>query len=151
MSLNFAQAGGSGEPVEVPTDAPPQPDQASEAISPAAAMPLSFKSSRRLTLWTVIQALMRFSGCATDDALLRHGESNSLVSRREQGSAVNAFRDGLRFCEECHASASYYLAEHYRFWDLSRYGLRRWTAPPPECAGGLWTSKLWIRDQQPAS
>ncbi len=89
MSLNFAQAGGMGEPVEVPTEAPPQPDKASDAISAAAAMPPSFKSSRRITLWTVIQALMRFSPCAEEDALWRHREGNSLLSRTEQGSAVN--------------------------------------------------------------
>jgi hypothetical protein len=59
-----------GEPVEVPTEAPPQPYNPSDASSAAAAMPLSFKSSRRLTLWTVIQALMRFSACAAEDAEL---------------------------------------------------------------------------------
>ena len=75
----FAQAVGMGELVEVPT--PPQPYRASDASSARAAMPLSFKSSRRVTLWIVIQALMRFSACAAEDALLKgHGEGNSLVS-----------------------------------------------------------------------
>src|SRR5437867_8961142 len=61
-----------------------------------------------------IQALMRFSVCAAVYALLKgHGESNSLVSR-EQGSAFNTFPDGLRFCEERHANASYFLADNYR-------------------------------------
>src|SRR6266496_3894612 len=98
-----------GEPVEVPTEAPPQPYNPSDASSAAAAMPLSFKSSRRLTLWTVIQALMRFSACVAEHALLRHGEGNLLVGRSEQRSAVNTFRDGLRFCEERRANASYFL------------------------------------------
>jgi hypothetical protein len=85
MSLNFAQAGELGEPVEVPTEAPPQTYKASDASSAAAAMPLSFKSSRRVTLWIVIQALMRFSPCAEEDALLKgHREANLLVSRKAQ-------------------------------------------------------------------
>src|SRR6266478_4699601 len=101
-----------GEPVEVPTETSPQPCKASDANSAAAAMPLSFKSSRRVTMRTVIQDLMRFPSSVAEDALLKgHEEGNSLVSRSEQGSAVNIFREGLRFCEERHANASYCRAE----------------------------------------
>src|SRR6266480_2803609 len=104
-----------GEPVEVPTEAPPQPYKPSDASSAAAAMPPSFKSSRRVTLWRLIQALMRFSACAAEDALLKgHEEGNSLVSRMEQGSALNTFRDVLRSCEERHANTSYCRADTYR-------------------------------------
>ena len=51
-------------------------------------------------MWTVIQALMRFSACAAEDAVLEGTEKDSLVSRSEQGQARNTFRDGLRLCEE---------------------------------------------------
>src|SRR5689334_16436064 len=85
ISLNFAQAGGGGsEPGEGP-ETLPQPCKASDASSAAAAIPPSLKSSRRATLGTVIQALMRFSACAAEDALLKgHGEINSLAGPREQ-------------------------------------------------------------------
>src|SRR5438445_6271603 len=113
ISLNFAQAGGTGERVEVPTEAPPQPFKPSDASSAAAAMPPSFKSSRRVTLWILIQASMRFSACAAEDALLRgHGEAIHLSAGVSKD--LNTFRDGLRFCEERHANASYYVADNHR-------------------------------------